>query len=125
MVLDTSVRSGRIVARASVSGRVRAYEGPPDLAVEVVSPTNPQKDAVRLFTDYFRGGVGEYWLVDATGADATLTVFRRGESSFEAAAVDADGYQHSPVLQASYRFEEIVGGDGRPDYRLHERPDDA
>ena len=123
-VLTTeSLTSGRVVRLPSVSGRVRACQGPPDLAVEIVSPTDPAKDAVRLFKAYFEGGVGEYWLVDATGGAASLNIFVRGDDKFVPVDVDADGYQRSPLLRAAYRLERFDAADGDPDFRLLERPD--
>ena len=42
----------------------RGVEGPPDLLVEVLSPSNRAHDQVRKRALYARGGVREYWLVD-------------------------------------------------------------
>ena len=38
---------------------------PPDLAVEVLSPTSEPNDRGLKLAEYARHGVGEYWLVDA------------------------------------------------------------
>jgi Uma2 family endonuclease len=38
-------------------------QGPPDLVVEVLSPGNARKDAVRKLGLYQRYGVPEYWIV--------------------------------------------------------------
>ena len=42
----------------------RVVEAPPDLAVEVLSPTNRKHDRVRKRRFYARNGVREYWIVD-------------------------------------------------------------
>ncbi len=42
----------------------RGVEGPPDLIIEVLSPTNRAHDQVRKRELYARGGVREYWIVD-------------------------------------------------------------
>lgn len=39
------------------------FEGPPDLVIEVVSPSNSRNDAVRKRELYGRHGVPEYWMV--------------------------------------------------------------
>ena len=38
--------------------------GVPDLVVEIISPSNPERDVVRKRDIYARNGVGEYWIVD-------------------------------------------------------------
>ena len=73
-----SVREGRVRIRASRSGGIAMFEGPPDLAVEIVSPSDPAKDTVRLFDAYYRAGVEEYWVVDAIGALRSYDLHPRG-----------------------------------------------
>jgi Uma2 family endonuclease len=51
-------------------------EGPPDLAVEVISPSNSRNDTVRKREIYERFGVREYWLVWPT--DRQIDVFVLG-----------------------------------------------
>jgi Uma2 family endonuclease len=43
----------------------RRIEGPPDLAVEVLSPSSRRTDEVRKRHAYERRGVGELWIVDS------------------------------------------------------------
>jgi Uma2 family endonuclease len=42
----------------------KRIEGPIDLAVELLSPTNPQIDRVTKFAAYARYGIPWYWIVD-------------------------------------------------------------
>jgi Uma2 family endonuclease len=42
----------------------RGVEGPPDLAIEILSPTSVRRDRGTKRATYARFGVGEYWLVD-------------------------------------------------------------
>ena len=46
--------------------RGRLY-GPPDLAVEIISPGSVQMDRVKKFRDYLRHGVRWYWIMEQTG----------------------------------------------------------
>lgn len=56
-------------------------QGPPDLAVEILSPSTKRRDQ-RLKRDlYERVGVREYWLVDPV--KNVVTVYRRGAKRFE------------------------------------------
>jgi Uma2 family endonuclease len=50
-------------------------KGPPDLLVEIVSPSNRRNDEVLKRDLYERQGVEEYWLVDPEAE--TVKVFRR------------------------------------------------
>ena len=40
------------------------FAGPPDIAVEIVSPSSRHYDEVEKKINYARFGVGEYWLID-------------------------------------------------------------
>lgn len=71
-------------------------QGPPDLAVEVVSPHSGRKDRILRLQLYARFGIHEYWIVDPTAQ--TLEVFALsepagdgGEPAYEAAGVFTPG----------------------------------
>ena len=72
-------------------------DGPPDIAVEVLSPSSRAFDVVRKRADYARIGVGELWLIDPDGP-AALVLRREGAEFVVAADLDADGELTSPQL---------------------------
>jgi Uma2 family endonuclease len=55
--------------------------GPPDLAVEVLSPSTRRRDLDLKLKLYERVGVQEYWIVDSQLA--TITVYRLGSQGFD------------------------------------------
>ena len=59
----------------------RGIEGPPDLVVEVVSPSTEARDRGLKLERYRHFGVGEYWIVDADRG--TVDVWRRDASEPE------------------------------------------
>jgi Uma2 family endonuclease len=66
---------------------------PPDLAIEILSPSNRAYDLTQQRALYERFGVGEYWVIDpATG---NVRCFRLHEGRFEEAAVDGETLESS------------------------------
>ena len=59
----------------------RNAEGPPDLAVEVLSPSTRRRDEMIKRRLYERMGVGEYWIVDPE--IEALKVFRLKAARYE------------------------------------------
>ena len=69
---------------------LRGIEGPPDLLIEVVSPSNPGHDRLTKRALYARAGVREYWLVDpVTRTIELLTLERDAFHTIETLAADA------------------------------------
>jgi Uma2 family endonuclease len=58
---------------------VRGIEGPPDIVVEILSPSNPRHDRVRKRSVYARGGVKEYWLVSPENGTVEVLALTSGE----------------------------------------------
>jgi hypothetical protein len=52
------------VSRAHADRIGEQFYGPPDLAVQVISPATQRTDRGDKFVEYARAGVSEYWLVD-------------------------------------------------------------
>ena len=92
-----------------VSADAVAPDGPPDLAVEVLSPSTRAFDLVRKREDYARIGVGELWIIDPAepGGPAALVLRRESDGFTAAADLAADGVLASPLLPGL----EIVVGD--------------
>jgi Uma2 family endonuclease len=60
------------------STRRRGYiDGPPDLAIEIVSPDSVQRDYIQKRAIYEHGGVGEYWIIDPDEQRATFLCLDR------------------------------------------------
>jgi Uma2 family endonuclease len=123
-VLESSLDSGRVRLVPKAGGGPDRYvelEGPPDLIVEIVSDASVRKDTERLPVAYYQAGVTEFWLIDARGKDLLFRIHHRGPSQYEPAAVDADGYQYSTVLDRRYRLDRSRNAKGRIAFDLREQ----
>jgi Uma2 family endonuclease len=76
---------------------LRGVEGPPDLVIEVVSPSNRGRDLLTKRALYARAGVREYWLVDPDAR--TIEILTLDRDAFHL-AVTASGQEtpESPLL---------------------------
>jgi Uma2 family endonuclease len=50
--------------------------GPPDLIIEILSPSTAQKDMLVKFRKYLQAGVREYWIVDGEAKTIHVCVFQ-------------------------------------------------
>jgi len=57
--------------------------GVPDLLVEVLSPSHPERDLIVKRDLYARNGVGEYWIVDP--ADRSVQILKLSGNRYEPA----------------------------------------
>ncbi len=72
-------------------------EGPPDLAVEIVSPDGAVRDWQTKRAEYAAAGVREYWIVDPlTREFAAFTLARK---KYRLLPPDDDGRVHSKLLK--------------------------
>ena len=69
---------------------------PPDLVVEVLSPSTRGIDLIRKMALYARAGVQEYWIVDPE--ERSLHVHLLQGDQYVSIAPDADGWFASPTL---------------------------
>ena len=79
---------------AILQDRVR---GVPDLVIEVVSGSAPERDRIVKRDLYARNGVGEYWIVDDTARTVEVLVHRDG-SYGERRYFEASDSLSSPTL---------------------------
>jgi Uma2 family endonuclease len=81
-----------------------ALNGAVEWVLEIISPDSIRKDTMRLMDRYFRGGVREYWLVDARGGKISFQVFSPGKSKFIAQR-PRGGWVASPVFQRKFSLQ--------------------
>jgi len=81
--------------RLGIYGSTGPVEGPPDLVVEIISPSSRVMDWTRKAALYADSGVPEYWVVDPAKRLFQLQVLAHG--SYEAVEPD-DGCFHSTVI---------------------------
>jgi len=70
--------------------------GPPDIAVEVLSPSTVRRDRGLKAARYFAEGTREYWMFDAEAR--TVEIHRRGRKGWVSARLDANGRYRTPLL---------------------------
>jgi Uma2 family endonuclease len=57
----------------------KAMEGPPDLCVEIISPSSGKIDREDKFAQYAAGGVTHYWIVDPVAKTVEAFTLVRGK----------------------------------------------
>jgi Uma2 family endonuclease len=65
-------------------------EGPPDVAVEIVSPDSETRDFIEKFAEYQEAGVQEYWIINPLSKQIHLYVLS-SQGRFEKVTADASG----------------------------------
>jgi Uma2 family endonuclease len=88
-------------------------EGPPDLAVEVLSPSSRRYDLVEKRINYARFGVREYWIVDPIERNTVVYEQVQGEWI---PVHDEEGVLRSKVLDFWLRVNWLfpIEGEARP-----------
>ena len=79
-----------------------AIEGPPDLVVEVLSPSTFYKDLRKKMTAYSQFGVQEYWIVDPE--TETIEIHARREDKLELARKFSSGESLESALLPGLRL---------------------
>jgi Uma2 family endonuclease len=65
--------------RLGIFGPTGPVEGPPDLVVEIVSPSSRVMDRIRKAALYADSGVPEYWIVDPEKREFQLLTLEQGQ----------------------------------------------
>lgn len=86
-------------------------DGPPDLAIEVVSPDSADRDLVHKRELYESAGVREYWIIDADDNRAQFLVL---DSARYTDGPLVEGWFRSTVLQGFQLNPEHLWDDSRP-----------
>jgi len=79
--IDTVLQPDVLVVAGGTTATVNEgwIDGPPDLVVEVVSPTGRRRDFVRKLTMYRDAGVPEYWVVEPSLGRVLVNRLEAGE----------------------------------------------
>lgn len=86
------------VSRANQSNlKTNHLEGPPELAIEVVSPDSVARDWREKYQEYEAAGVLEYWIIDPLTETFEASV-RNADGKFVKVALDSDGVLHSSTV---------------------------
>jgi Uma2 family endonuclease len=91
----------------------RGVEGPPDLAVEIVSPESVERDYDKKRRQYQRFAIPEYWIIDEDEPKVTLLRLDRKGKYRE--VVPRKGVFHSQVLKGFRLDPNWLWQDPRPD----------
>ena len=57
----------------------RGCNGPPDLVIDILSPTNTQKERLLKFNLYLEAKVQEYWIVSPENEEIDVNIFHEGQ----------------------------------------------
>ena len=83
--------------KCAPAGEPPAFDGPPDLVVEVLSPSTRRLDTIRKRNDYPRIGVAELWFIDPEEASAHIVSTH--PDGLQTLDVAADEQLRSPLLE--------------------------
>jgi Uma2 family endonuclease len=84
----------------------RGVQGPPDLLIEVLSPSNRSYDLLLKRSLYAQAGVREYWIVDPT--NRTVEVLALDFDAFHTVQTASEGDAvRSPLLDRTFPLKSI------------------
>jgi Uma2 family endonuclease len=88
------------------------FEGPPDLAVEIVSNDSQSRDWREKFLEYEASGVREYWIVDPMSQ--RIEAYSLGEDGKYVRIAEVEGRIPSTVLPSFYLRNDWLWASPRP-----------
>ena len=80
---------------------------PPELVVEILSPSTAQKDRIRKTEIYRKAGVTHYWIVDPDAKTIEAFALRDGYYALLAAASDRELFQHPDFPEMEIPLEKV------------------
>ncbi|MFO8059601.1 MAG: Uma2 family endonuclease [Bacillota bacterium] len=87
--------------------REECIDGPCDLVVEIMSPSNRRKDRLQKMTIYRRAGIPHYWLADPEDSTLEAYTLRDGDYALVVAAGPGDSFTHPEFPGLSLDLDEI------------------
>lgn len=89
-------------AKAAGFSGAQSVFPPPDLIVEVLSPSTENNDRTLKLQDYARHGVGEYWIVDADARTVEQFILPSGGDRYEPKAGSGEGGRLTSMVLAGF-----------------------
>ena len=99
-------------------GRIsnRRLDGPPDLAVEVISRDSVTRDRKVKFDEYEAAGIPEYWVFDPREGHGTVELFTLGrDGKYQQRGRYEDGTLHSTVVPGFWFDPDWLTAEEMPD----------
>lgn len=99
-------------------GRItnRRLDGPPDVAVEVISRDSVTRDRKVKFDEYEAAGVSEYWVFDPREGHGTVELFTLGgDGKYQSRGQHEDGTLHSTVVPGFWFDPAWLSAEEKPD----------
>jgi Uma2 family endonuclease len=75
---DTVVQPDLLIVCDSAKLSKGSVDGPPDLVIEIVSPSNGQRELLLKFQIYLEAGVREYWVIEPETKVVQVHVYEGG-----------------------------------------------
>lgn len=94
---DSKIRRPDLTICTQAATPDQPLSQPPELIVEVVTPSSHRRDRVEKFLEYEAAGVPEYWIIDLECAEV-LFYQRNSEGFYDTVAPDEAYVYHSQTL---------------------------